>query len=152
MWVANQFRAMKTFIETIFIVTSPKTKDLSLPLHQNYGKNHDEKLKSPMMDIFLKVGSNTKTVPVNEDELHKLEAPDSWRQTIFKSVQKRTGSDFISAREKPMSSRSPDKYRKLWQQSIDRVITLIRIEKDNARIRGIFFSFLGVVESVITDN
>jgi TBC1 domain-containing protein 4 len=90
----------------------------------------DKAPKSPMMDIFLKVGSSPKSQP-SEDGSPKLDA-GSWRQAIFKRVITPNKA------EKPQESkkRTKEELRELWRKSICQAILLVRMEKENARLKA----------------
>nr|XP_022903129.1 TBC1 domain family member 4-like isoform X3 [Onthophagus taurus] len=90
--------------------------------------NLDKNLKSPMMDIFLKVGtpkSSDETSPNNTKPEH-----GSYRQAIFKRV--------ITPRknEQHRKRRTPEELRTLWKNSIRQAILLVRMEKENARLKA----------------
>ncbi|XP_017777394.1 PREDICTED: TBC1 domain family member 1 isoform X2 [Nicrophorus vespilloides] len=84
-------------------------------------------LKSPMMDIFYKVGSSPKS-PVLESS-PRVDA-GSWRQAIFKRV--------ITPSKPRVDGRklSREELRDLWRKSIHQAILLVRMEKENASIRA----------------
>lgn len=100
-------------------------------------KPSPEQLKSPMMDIFMKVGNSPKenTTPQG-----------SWRQAILNSVvtpskngEGVTESDLLS----PMRSfnskygrRTKEELRELWRTGIRQTILLARMEKENARLQA----------------
>ncbi|XP_015836514.1 TBC1 domain family member 1 isoform X1 [Tribolium castaneum] len=90
----------------------------------------DRTPKSPMMDIFLKVGSSPKSV-TSEDGSPKIDS-GSWRQAIFKRVITPSKND------KPveMKQRTKEELRELWKKSIYQAILLVRMEKENARLKA----------------
>ncbi|XP_044260359.1 TBC1 domain family member 1 isoform X2 [Tribolium madens] len=90
----------------------------------------DRTPKSPMMDIFLKVGSSPKSV-TSEDGSPKLDS-GSWRQAIFKRVITPNKND------KPveMKKKTKEELRELWRKSICQAILLVRMEKENARLKA----------------
>ncbi|KAF2898747.1 hypothetical protein ILUMI_07429 [Ignelater luminosus] len=90
----------------------------------------EKTLKSPMMDIFFKVGSNPKSSPLDEG-VPKLDS-GSWRQAIFKRVVTPNKQEANNAGKK----RSKEELRKLWKKSIHQAILLVRMEKENAKIKA----------------
>lgn len=87
---------------------------------------NEKALKSPMMDIFLKVGNSPKSsISLNRDA-------GSWRQAIFKRVA-------TPKQETPQTrdrKRTREELRVLWKTSIYQAILLVRMEKENAKIRA----------------
>ncbi|KAJ3650813.1 hypothetical protein Zmor_016892, partial [Zophobas morio] len=114
-------------------------RDVHLAVH-DYNKNSvspdrsvttpDKTPKSPMMDIFLKVGSSPKSVP-SEDGSPKLDS-GSWRQAIFKRVITPNKTEKPSETKK----RTNEELRELWKKSICQAILLVRMEKENARLKA----------------
>ncbi|CAH0549568.1 unnamed protein product [Brassicogethes aeneus] len=92
----------------------------------------DKQLKSPMMDIFFKVG-NTPKSPNSEDGTPNKHDAGSWRQAIFKRVVTPNKKELA---EEPRKKRTAEELRHLWKQSIKQVILLGRMEKENARLRA----------------
>ncbi|KAK4878197.1 hypothetical protein RN001_010703 [Aquatica leii] len=84
--------------------------------------------KSPMMDIFFKVGSSPKST-ASEEGSPKVDS-GSWRQAIFKRVV--TPSKHEHVKEK----RNKDELRRLWKKSIHQAILLVRMEKENAKLKA----------------
>ncbi|XP_018567436.1 TBC1 domain family member 1 isoform X2 [Anoplophora glabripennis] len=89
-------------------------------------------VKSPMMDIFLKVGNSPKSITSEEGSPNKLDA-GSWRQAIFKRVMTPNKQEKV---EEPTRNRTKEELRILWKKSIYQAILLVRMEKENARIRA----------------
>ncbi|XP_037942464.1 TBC1 domain family member 1 isoform X2 [Teleopsis dalmanni] len=99
-----------------------------------FTKPSAEQLKSPMMDIFIKVGNSPK-----EAETHQ----GSWRQAILNSVVTPSKMDTNAQAEfmSPMRVR-PNKYGKrtkeelheLWKTAFRQTILLLRMEKENAML------------------
>lgn len=84
---------------------------------------------------FLKVGNNPKSSNSSDDSgsLRNFDG-GSWRQAIFKRVvtpRKATEED-----DTPTRKRTKEELKILWKKSIYQAILLIRMEKENARIRG----------------
>lgn len=82
----------------------------------------------------MKVGNSPKTT-VSYDEASSKADSGSWRHAIFKRV----------ATPKPEKEQMPDRKRTkeelniLWKKSIYQAILLVRMEKENAKIRGKMF-------------
>lgn len=90
-------------------------------------KQTEKSLKSPMMDIFFKVGSPKP----NKDEPSPRNLDGSWRQAIFKKV--------VSTNNKETEMRvkkTKEELRELWEKAIHQAILLVRMEKENARLRA----------------
>ncbi|XP_032578186.1 TBC1 domain family member 4 isoform X2 [Drosophila sechellia] len=95
-----------------------------------------EQLKSPMMDIFIKVGNSPK-----ESETHQ----GSWRQAILNSVvtpskglDSEVPTEFLSPMRKPVKrgKRNADELRELWRTAIRQTIMLNRMETENAMLQA----------------
>ncbi|XP_028135973.1 TBC1 domain family member 1 isoform X2 [Diabrotica virgifera virgifera] len=87
--------------------------------------------KSPMMDIFLKVGNSPKSNFDNDGSANKRDA-GSWRQAIIKRVA--TVKQDTSQRSNRKMTK--EELRILWKKSIYQAILLVRMEKENATIRA----------------
>ncbi|BFF91606.1 TBC1 domain family member 4 [Drosophila madeirensis] len=94
-----------------------------------------EQLKSPMMDIFIKVGNSPK-----EAETHQ----GSWRQAILNSVvtpskglDSEVPTEFLSPMRKPVKrgKRDAAELRELWRTAIRQTIMLNRMETENAMLQ-----------------
>ncbi|KAL7729569.1 hypothetical protein ACLKA6_007855 [Drosophila palustris] len=95
-----------------------------------------EQLKSPMMDIFIKVGNSPK-----EAETHQ----GSWRQAILNSVvtpskglDSEAPTEFLSPMRKPAKrgKRDAAELRELWRTAIRQTIMLNRMETENAMLQA----------------
>ncbi|KRK03956.1 TBC1 domain family member 4 isoform X2 [Drosophila yakuba] len=95
-----------------------------------------EQLKSPMMDIFMKVGNSPK-----EAETHQ----SSWRQAILNSVvtpskglDSEVPTEFLSPMRKPVKrgKRDAAELRELWRTAIRQTIMLNRMETENAMLQA----------------
>ncbi|XP_044313313.1 TBC1 domain family member 4 isoform X3 [Drosophila rhopaloa] len=95
-----------------------------------------EQLKSPMMDIFIKVGNSPK-----EAETHQ----GSWRQAILNSVvtpskglDSEVPTEFLSPMRKPVKrgKRDAAELRELWRTAIRQTIMLNRMETENAMLQA----------------
>lgn len=99
------------------------------------GKTEGAPTKSPMTDIFLKVGNNPKSKPSG-----------SWRQEILNRVvssndllQFSEASNLISnLRPTHLNTekRTTEQLRNLWRTAIKQVIILQRMERENARLQA----------------
>ncbi|VEN42372.1 unnamed protein product [Callosobruchus maculatus] len=92
----------------------------------------DKGLKSPMMDIFLKVGNSPKSASSEDSSPNRLDA-GSWRQAIFKRV---VTPNKIEKSDQPPRKRSKEELKILWKKSIYQTILLVRMEKENARLKA----------------
>ncbi|XP_017847705.1 TBC1 domain family member 4 isoform X2 [Drosophila busckii] len=97
-----------------------------------------DQLKSPMMDIFMKVGNSPK-----EAETHQ----GSWRQAILNSVvtpskgmglDNEASNEFLSPMRKPAKrgKRDAAELRELWRTAIRQTIMLNRMETENAMLQA----------------
>ncbi|KAI8129594.1 TBC1 domain family member 1 [Lucilia cuprina] len=96
-----------------------------------------EQLKSPMMDIFIKVGNSPK-----ESETHQ----GSWRQAILNSVvtpskgmEQDAQAEFLSPMritQPKRGKRSREELRELWKTAIRQTILLNRMETENAMLQA----------------
>ncbi|XP_076254092.1 PTB_TBC1D1_like and TBC domain-containing protein plx isoform X2 [Rhynchophorus ferrugineus] len=91
----------------------------------------DKGLKSPMLDIFMKVGNSPKVSHGDDDSVNKVDAT-SWRQAIFKRVV----SVKNDKTDGPTKQKSKEELRELWKKAIKQAILLVRMEKENARIQA----------------
>lgn len=92
----------------------------------------DKGPKSPMMDIFLKVGNSPKSSTSEDHSLNKLDA-GSWRQAIFKRV---IAPKIDEIPEEPRRKKTKEDLRELWKKAIKQAILLVRMEKENARLKA----------------
>ena len=102
--------------------------------------------KSSMMDIFLKVGNSPKMSPTETDGNNPVHANGSWRQAILNRVVT-PGKDHEKDNDKPGNinimktpqaipkRRTKQELRDLWKKAINQQLILIRMEKENARLR-----------------
>ncbi|XP_055602154.1 TBC1 domain family member 1 isoform X2 [Uranotaenia lowii] len=95
-------------------------------------------LKSPMMDIFIKVGNNPR-----ENSSHA----GSWRQAMLHRVvtpsksMRTTGDEYMSPLRtaqvgSPSRKRTREELRELWRVAIKQTIILNRMEKENAHLQA----------------
>ncbi|XP_050302062.1 TBC1 domain family member 1 isoform X2 [Anthonomus grandis grandis] len=101
------------------------------PDRSTTGSDKGQGLKSPMIDIFMKVGNNPKS-STSEDDLHKLDA-SSWRQAIFKRVVTPKKEEDI---QEPRKKKTKEELRTLWKKAIRQAILLVRMEKENERLKA----------------
>ncbi|XP_055847242.1 TBC1 domain family member 4 isoform X2 [Episyrphus balteatus] len=100
-------------------------------------KPNAEQLKSPMMDIFRKVGNNPK-----ESSTHQ----GSWRQAILNSVvtpskanEGDPQAEFLSPMrviQQKSGKRTKEELRELWRTAIRQTILLNRMENENAMLQA----------------
>lgn len=123
-------------------VTEPHTPDRSRGLSPDM--NSSAGLRSPMMDMFMKVGSSSSPrVSISEDgssvtEVHRTPG-GSWRQAIFNRVStpaKPAVTTALNEHTKKGNNRTKEELRELWQRAIKQAILLVRMEKENARLRA----------------
>ncbi|XP_049824909.1 TBC1 domain family member 1 isoform X2 [Aethina tumida] len=100
--------------------------------NQKASVSPDKQLKSPMMDIFLKVGNSPRSTSSDDGSPNK---PDggSWRQAIFKTVVTPSKKEEV---KDPPKKKTKEELRALWRKSIHQAILLVRMEKENARLRA----------------
>ncbi|XP_017788167.1 PREDICTED: TBC1 domain family member 1 [Habropoda laboriosa] len=102
--------------------------------------------KSSMMDIFLKVGNSPKMSPTETDGSNSVHSNSSWRQAILNRVvtpskdhdkeNDKTGNmGIIKAPQTTPKRRTKQELRDLWKKAINQQVILIRMEKENARLR-----------------
>ncbi|XP_072158831.1 TBC1 domain family member 1 isoform X2 [Bemisia tabaci] len=91
--------------------------------------------KSPMsmMNIFLKVGNSPKASSDDSDEGGDTPPQGSWRQAIFNNVVTPVKAQQADVKK---AKRDKSEYRALWQKAINQQLLLIRMEKENARLRA----------------
>ncbi|XP_046829684.1 TBC1 domain family member 1 isoform X1 [Vespa crabro] len=102
--------------------------------------------RSSMMDIFLKVGNSPKMSPTECDGNTEMHSNSSWRQAILHRVvtpnkehDKNNGkSENSNVNETPRAvatHRTREELRDLWKKAINQQVILIRMEKENARLK-----------------
>lgn len=93
---------------------------------------------------FLKVGNSPKMSPTETDG-STIQANSSWRQTILNRVvtpnKDRNSKDIEKVgvgkhAEAPVNRRTKQELRDLWKKAINQQLILIRMEKENAKLRG----------------
>lgn len=90
-----------------------------------------------MMNIFLKVGNSPKSQQ-DEDSSDDGQKQGSWRQAIFNTVvtpNKNLVSD-KNAKFSGLTKRDKADLRALWRKAINQQVLLIRMEKENARLKA----------------
>jgi TBC1 domain-containing protein 4 len=97
---------------------------------------------------FLKVGNSPKMSPTEGEANNRLQQSSSWRQAILnrvvtpgkdqdsKEAAKSAHSNISKAKLIPVIKRTKDELRALWKKAINQQLILIRMEKENARLRG----------------
>uniref|UniRef100_A0A182M7A7 Rab-GAP TBC domain-containing protein n=1 Tax=Anopheles culicifacies TaxID=139723 RepID=A0A182M7A7_9DIPT len=101
--------------------------------NSDLGNGTTPQLKSPMMDIFMKVGNSPR------DHSHA----GSWRQTMLHRVvtpSKNSGpEEYMSPLRStgtPAKKRTREELRELWRVGIKQTIILNRMEKENAHLQA----------------
>ncbi|XP_064481394.1 TBC1 domain family member 4-like isoform X1 [Ornithodoros turicata] len=115
--------------------------------------NNDSSKQSPIMKIFMKVGSSRHHSSSDEDSCEAPSQNMSWRQTIFHRVQTPTkgpdtSNDDTSTvwvpespaatpekQSKSRITRTREELRNLWKTAIRQQILLIRMEKENRKLQ-----------------
>lgn len=97
---------------------------------------------------FLKVGNSPKSSPTETDGNGTMQANGSWRQTILnrvvtpnkdlnaKEIEEVGNISIIKSSETPVKRRTKQELRDLWKKAINQQLILIRMEKENAKLRG----------------
>lgn len=86
---------------------------------------------------FLKIGNSPKLSQMEETSPKTDQG--SWRQAIFKRVVTPNKMQENVTEQK----KTREELRKLWKTSIHQAILLVRMEKENAKLRGKKFSLSG---------
>lgn len=93
---------------------------------------------------FLKVGNSPKTSPTEIDG-NTIQANSSWRQNILNRVVTPNKDhnateiekiNILKNSEMSVKRRSKQELRDLWKKAINQQLILIRMEKENAKLRG----------------
>lgn len=92
----------------------------------------EKQLKSPMMDIFFKVGSSPKSPAKDAIIDNKSPQITSWRQEMLNKV-KTPNKNENSEKEAP-KKRTREELRELWKKAIRQALLLKRMEKENERL------------------
>ncbi|XP_072948592.1 uncharacterized protein plx [Epargyreus clarus] len=118
--------------------TPPKSTSLA-PDETEEVKDEGTPVTSPMMDIFLKVSDSRPPATEGGSE------PDTtWRQTIYEMVvqpHEVHGEGDLNSQTllgRPQSTpgkRTREQLRELWKMAIDQTILLVRMERENARLK-----------------
>ncbi|XP_053622071.1 TBC1 domain family member 1 isoform X2 [Plodia interpunctella] len=92
-------------------------------------------LNSPMMDIFMKVSDSRPATTETGGE-----SDGTWRQAIYEKIIQQDEPEgeskkLLSIPSAPPGKRTKDQLRQLWKMAIDQTILLVRMEKENARLR-----------------
>lgn len=102
--------------------------------------------RSPIVNIFMKVGSSRHHSSSDEDSVEMPNHNASWRQAIFERVHTPSKDSDASACEtpavirairdgKPRTCRTREELRDLWKTAIKQQILLIRMEKENRKLQ-----------------
>ncbi|XP_050358389.1 TBC1 domain family member 1-like isoform X1 [Nymphalis io] len=94
-------------------------------------------VNSPMMDIFLKVSDSRAAANESGNE-----SDATWRQAIYEKVVQPSKDEgdmqqknLLGHPTSPTGKRSKEQLRQLWKMAIDQTILLVRMEKENARLK-----------------
>ncbi|XP_045458026.1 TBC1 domain family member 1 [Melitaea cinxia] len=116
--------------------SSPKSNNVSFD--DGVEDNKEEtSVNSPMMDIFLKVSDSRATANESGNE-----SDATWRQAIYEKVVQ-PGKDegdlqqtnLLGHPVSPPGKRTKEQLRQLWKMAIDQTILLVRMEKENAKLK-----------------
>lgn len=98
------------------------------------------------MSRFLKVGNSPKMSPTETDGNNSVQSNSSWRQAILNRVvtpnkdhekeSDKMENIGIKVSQTPPIRRTKQELRDLWKKAINQQLILIRMEKENARLRG----------------
>lgn len=102
---------------------------------------------------FLKVGNSPKMSPTETDGNNSVQSNGSWRQAILNRVvtpnkdhekeSEKTGNiGVIKSPQATATRRTKQELRDLWKKAINQQVILIRMEKENARLRGNIMQYL----------
>ncbi|XP_052749012.1 TBC1 domain family member 4 isoform X2 [Galleria mellonella] len=117
-------------------------KQLTPPAREDDSVEKEEPgtpVNSPMMDIFLKVNDSRPTAAESGTETDA-----TWRQAIYEKVVQPpelqtegelSSKKLLSIPTAPQGKRSKEQLRQLWKLAIDQTILLVRMEKENARLK-----------------
>lgn len=116
-------------------------KNITPNAEEQIEENKEEagtQVNSPMMDIFLKVSD---TRPVQTEGGNEPDA--TWRQAIYLKVMQPTElqnegeapSGLLGESVPQNGKRSRQQLRQLWKLAIDQTILLVRMEKENNRLK-----------------
>ncbi|KAL0809340.1 hypothetical protein ABMA28_011547 [Loxostege sticticalis] len=97
-------------------------------------------VNSPMMDIFLKVSDSRPSATESGSE-----SEATWRQAIYEKVVQPPDAqegdlschskNLLGLPSAPQGKRSKEHLRQLWKMAIDQTILLVRMEKENAKLK-----------------
>ncbi|XP_033212651.1 TBC1 domain family member 1 isoform X2 [Belonocnema kinseyi] len=132
--------------QTITEVSPESDRPRSLRVSPEQQLSVNTSPKSPMMDIFLKVGNSPKMSPTESDEAGRLHASGSWRQAILNRVvtpgkdkdnkdNDKSGMNIKKNQQSNVRKKSKEELRELWKKAINQQLILIRMEKENARLK-----------------
>ena len=122
----------------------------------DFRKNQMEKTAGLFISIvssfclsFLKVGNSPKMSPTESEGNNRIHSSGSWRQAILNRVvtpgkdqdnkdgDKRGGVNFNKNHQGGVvPRRTKQELRELWRKAINQQVILIRMEKENTRLRG----------------
>ncbi|XP_063836449.1 TBC1 domain family member 1 [Ostrinia nubilalis] len=96
-------------------------------------------VNSPMMDIFLKVSDSRPNATGSGTETEA-----TWRQTIYEKVVQppdvqegdlSQAMNLLGQPSAPKGKRTKEQLKQLWKMAIDQTILLVRMEKENAKLK-----------------
>ncbi|XP_075988710.1 PTB_TBC1D1_like and TBC domain-containing protein plx isoform X2 [Anticarsia gemmatalis] len=125
-------------VDAVEVAASPaRTNMTPTPEEAEETKDGTPPINSPMMDIFLKVSDSR---PATTEGGTENDA--TWRQSIYEKIIQPTdvqegelSSNLLGKLATPKGKRSREELRQLWKMAIDQTILLVRMERENARLK-----------------
>ncbi|KAM3955655.1 PTB_TBC1D1_like and TBC domain-containing protein plx [Aphomia sociella] len=119
----------------------PPSPNLIMPARDEDSEEKEEPgtpVNSPMMDIFLKVSDSR---PATTESGADTDA--TWRQAIYEKVvqppdlqtEELSSKKLLGIPSAPQGKRSKEELRQLWKLAIDQTLLLVRMEKENAKLK-----------------
>nr|XP_049707103.1 TBC1 domain family member 1 isoform X2 [Helicoverpa armigera] len=125
----------KSLSPAVLEEATPSPRSNMTPTPEESEDTAETPVNSPMMDIFLKVSDN-RPAPVEAGSENEA----TWRQAIYEKIVQpdvQVEGELTSMRKPsgPKGKRTKEELRRLWKMAIDQTILLVRMEKENARLR-----------------
>ncbi|VVC40143.1 Tensin/EPS8 phosphotyrosine-binding domain,Rab-GTPase-TBC domain,Domain of unknown function DUF3350,PH [Cinara cedri] len=102
----------------------------------NLAETKSHSSPASMMNMFLKVGQSPKSPTIstsdNDSDEQNDPNPGSWRQAIFKNVVTPNKQTINTQNVKKLDAAD---LRRLWKKAINQQVLLIRMEKENAKLK-----------------
>uniref|UniRef100_A0A2A4J9H3 Rab-GAP TBC domain-containing protein n=1 Tax=Heliothis virescens TaxID=7102 RepID=A0A2A4J9H3_HELVI len=125
----------KSLSPAVLEEATPSPRSNMTPTPEECEDTAEAPVNSPMMDIFLKVSDN-RPAPVEAGSENEA----TWRQAIYEKIVQpdvQVEGELTSMRKPsgPKGKRTKEELRRLWKMAIDQTILLVRMEKENARLK-----------------